>query len=384
MNRQEAKERIDKLKELIRHQRYLYHVLDKQDISDAAHDSLKHELAELEREYPEFVTPDSPTQRVGGEPLDAFKKHNHVHPMLSMEDVFSFAELEKWIERIQKYGSKEISRFITMTKIDGLAVSLTYKGGVFTLAATRGNGRVGEDITENVRTIESIPLKVRGDAPAEFEVRGEIYIDTADFEKLNKAREEAGETTFANPRNLAAGSIRQLDPAIAAARPLKFRAWSAYGLDSDSQLATLEALKELGFPVANYAEAESALDVKAIFDRMDKERADIPYQIDGLVVRVDDHAHFETLGVSGKAPRGLIAWKFPADEATTKVRSVEWHVGRTGKLTPVATVDPVFIAGTTVQHATLHNPDEIERLDIRLDDTVILIKSGDIIPNPSS
>jgi DNA ligase (NAD+) len=380
MNRQEAKERIDKLKELIRHQRYLYHVLDKQDISDAAHDSLKHELAELEREYPEFVTPDSPTQRVGGEPLDAFKKHNHVHPMLSMEDVFSFAELEKWIERIQKYGSKEISRFITMTKIDGLAVSLTYKGGVFTLAATRGNGRVGEDITENVRTIESIPLKVRGDAPAEFEVRGEIYIDTADFEKLNKAREEAGETTFANPRNLAAGSIRQLDPAIAAARPLKFRAWSAYGLDSDSQLATLEALKELGFPVANYAEAESALDVKAIFDRMDKERADIPYQIDGLVVRVDDHAHFETLGVSGKAPRGLIAWKFPADEATTKVRSVEWHVGRTGKLTPVATVDPVFIAGTTVQHATLHNPDEIERLDIRLDDTVILIKSGDIIP----
>lgn len=380
MNKQEAKERIEKLKELIRHQRYLYHVLDTPDISDAAHDSLKHELAELEREYPEFVTPDSPTQRVGGEALDAFKKHTHAHPMLSMEDVFSFGELKKWQERIEKYGSKSVDAFCTMTKIDGLAVSLTYKDGLFTLAATRGNGRIGEDITENVRTIESVPLKVRGDAPAEFEVRGEIYIDTADFEKLNEEREKAGEALFANPRNLAAGSIRQLDPAIAAARPLKFRAWSAYGIEADSQVSLLEALKDLGFPVANYQVAKAAKDVKNIFDDMDKGRATIPYQIDGLVVRVNDRKHFEALGTVGKAPRGLVAWKFPADEATTIVRSIEWHVGRTGKLTPVATVDPVFVAGTTVQHATLHNPDEIERLDIRLGDTVILIKSGDIIP----
>ncbi len=384
MNKAETKRRIEKLRALIDHHRHLYHVEDKQEISEAALDSLKAELQELEDAFPELITKNSPTQRVGGKPLEAFTKFKHRSRMLSMRDVFQFDELKKWQQRIQKISNKLIDEFYVMTKIDGLAVALIYENGELIIAATRGDGKIGEDVTQNIRTIESIPLTLRKTKEISFEgtieVRGEIYIRKSDFNALNALRKKEGLDEFANPRNLSAGSIRQLDPSIAASRPLRFRAWHLERIGQKTQEESIDYLKKLGFSVANGTLASSIEDVEKHYRKFEDKKEDIAYWIDGLVVRVNNHEDYDGLGIVGKAPRGLVAWKFPAEEATTIVRSVDWNVGRTGKLTPVATVEPIFVAGTTVTHATLHNLDEINRLDLRIGDTVILIKAGDIIP----
>lgn len=388
----EAEHRIQKLREVINHHRYLYHVKDQVEISDSALDSLKHELFMLEQQFPDLITPDSPTQRVGGEPLPKFEKVKHRHRMLSMEDVFSRGEFVDWLGRIEKVGGKKADDFYLMTKIDGLAVSLIYKDGVFISAATRGDGQVGENVTQNVKTIESIPLKLRELEPAEakkyahinfkgtFEVRGEIHMGKNEFKKMNSERKKRGETLFANPRNISAGSIRQLDPKIAASRPLDFRAWHLDVIGQKTHEESMEILKLLGFKVAPGKVLSSIDEIENYMNQMIADRDQIPYWIDGLVVRVNDHQYFSDLGVVGKTPRGIVAWKFPPEEVVTKVLEVNWFVGRTGKLTPVAIVEPVFLAGTTVQNASLHNPDEIARLGIKINDTVIITKAGDIIP----
>jgi DNA ligase (NAD+) len=408
MTKSEARERINKLRASINHHRYLYHVLDRQEISDEALDSLKHELFKLEQEFPELITSDSPTQRVGGEALSKFQKVVHEVRMLSIEDVFSFDEFEKWYQRaLERSGEKSLELYC-MVKLDGLAVSLEYEGGNLSLAATRGDGYVGEDVTRNVKTIESVPLTLR--VPSEEEitsffkrhenldcvalkkflceptkkitVRGEIYMPVKDFESLNKTREKAGEAKFANPRNVAAGSIRQLDPKIAASRPLAFFAWDLLtDVGQKTHYQELELLRLLGFrPTPEGLLAKNTREVEKYWKDLQKKRASLKYWIDGVVVRVNDNKVQSELGVVGKTPRGLSAWKLPAEEATTVVKEIEWNVGRTGALTPVAVVEPTFIAGTTVKHASLHNMDEIRRLGLKIGDTVILIKAGDIIP----
>lgn len=410
MTREEAKRRIEKLKEEINYHRYLYHVLDRQEISDAALDSLKHELFKLEQQFPEFITPDSPTQRVGGAPLPEFKKWRHEVPMLSIEDVFNPGELNEWKERIQKILPYEIFDYYAEIKMDGLAVTLIYEDGLFKVGATRGDGKVGEDVTQNLKTIEAIPLRLRVPSGKEIdafvqrfrkdglddkklryalstlrgriEVRGEVFMTKKVFEELNKMQEKAGLAPFANPRNAAAGSVRQLDPKITASRKLDFY---GYALVSDLGQTTHEQaheiLKLIGIKVNPLNEYCRTLeDVVAYHKRIYEKRPHLPYWTDGVVVNINKITTFEKLGVVGKAPRGMIAFKFPPEQATTRVREVLWQVGRTGAVTPVAVMDPVFIAGTTVTHSTLHNIDEIERLGLKVGDTVIVEKAGDVIP----
>lgn len=386
MTKTEAKQRIEKLKQVIEKHRYEYHVLDQQSISDSVLDSLKHELYSLEQLYPDFITSDSPTQRVEGKPLENFQKIKHTRPMLSMEDVFSMEEFEAWYARIQKRTEQTQTDLFCMPKLDGLAVSLVYVDGRLASAATRGDGMVGEDVTQNIKTIESIPLKLEllahGSLPERIEVRGEIYLPLKAFEKLNKQLAKAGKPTLANPRNAAAGSIRQLDPSVAASRPLAFVAWDLLtNLEQKTTDASWQLLMQMGFrPAPESGVCTSLKEVEEQWRALQKRRAKLDYWIDGMVIRVNDRALYERLGVIGKTPRGLVAWKFPAEEATTVVKEIEWFVGRTGALTPVAVLEPTLIAGTTVQHASLHNLDEIERLDVRKGDTVILYKAGDIIP----
>ncbi len=382
MDKDKAKDRIEKLRKTIEKHRHEYHVLDKQSISDAALDSLKHELYNLEQEHPSLITPDSPTQRVGGAPLDKFVKVTHTHRMLSMEDVFSRDEIEGWFTRIKKLTSKKLE-FLCMPKLDGLAVSLIYENGILVQAATRGNGTIGENVTQNIKTIQSIPLKLESDKlPRLVEVRGEIYLSVKEFEKLNKEQVKLGKSEFANPRNAAAGSIRQLNPKIAASRNLSFIAWqliSDFGHKTSEE--SWDILKDLGFrPAPDSKLCKTLEEAESHWHALQKKRSKLNYWVDGMVVRVNSNNEFERLGVVGKTPRGLVAWKFPAEEATTIVKKIEWFVGRTGALTPVAQVDPTWIGGTTVQHASLHNIEEIERLDVREGDTVILYKAGDIIP----
>ena len=386
MTKEEAKKRIEKLRETIDEYRYAYHVLNKSVISDAALDSLKHELFKLEQEFPELITPDSPTQRVAGKPLAGFKKVTHRHPMLSMEDVFNPDELKAWHERIQKLVPTTKLDFYTEIKMDGLAVSLIYKDGIFHQGSTRGDGRIGEDVTQNLKTVEAIPLrlrKVKGvDVGGEVEIRGEVYMSKKAFDALNREAKKKGEEKFANPRNASAGAIRQLDPKITASRKLSFYGYALVSdLGASSHEEGHELMKKLGIPV-NPLNSYSK-DLKAVeqfHKKIEEKRDKLPYWTDGVVVVVNNDKTFNRLGVVGKAPRGIIAYKFPAEQATTKVKEVRWQVGRTGVLTPVATMDPVFVGGTTVQHATLHNMDEIERLGLKIGDTVILEKAGDIIP----
>jgi DNA ligase (NAD+) len=386
MTKTEAKKRIEQLKQVIAEHRYNYHVLDKLTLSEAVLDSLKHELYTLEQSHPEFITPDSPTQRVGGEPLSKFEKVRHARPMLSMEDVFSQKEFEAWQARLEKHLRKKVVELFCMPKLDGLAVSLVYEDGVLITAATRGNGQVGEDVTMNVKTIDSVPLCLRSAKgltyPKRVEVRGEIYIPEKAFKQLNQQMKKEGKPEYANPRNTAAGSIRQLDSKITASRGLAFVAWD---LDADFGQKTMDEewklMKELGFvPVPESVLLTGIHEVEKHWYQLQKKREKLGYWIDGMVVRVNDNQLYDELGVVGKTPRGLVAWKFPAEEATTVVREIQWTVGRTGALTPVAVVEPTWIGGTTVQHASLHNMDEIERLDVRVGDTVVLYKAGDIIP----
>jgi len=387
MTKAEAKQRIAKLREHIDHYRYQYHVLDRSEISDAALDSLKHELQALETEFPDLVTQDSPTQRVGGLPLPKFKKAPHVAPMLSLNDAFDESEILAWAERNRKLlGPNVRHTYFSELKVDGLAVSLTYRAGVLVRAATRGDGRTGEDVTHNARTIEAIPLRLRSvkfGLPAELEIRGEVYMPKKVFDELNQHAKKSGGQVFANPRNAAAGAVRQLDPKVTASRHLSFLAYDIVtGLGLPTHQAVHERLSALGFQSGRHNQAcKNLFEVQAHYETVRKLREKLPFWIDGIVVTINELATFKRLGVIGKTPRGAIAYKYPAEQATTVVEDIRVQVGRTGALTPVAHLRPVQVAGSTVKRATLHNLDEIQRLDVRIGDTVILQKAGDIIPD---
>ena len=388
MDKAAAKARIEKLRELINDYRYHYHVLDESIMSEAAADSLKHELAKLEEHFPDLITPDSPTQRVAGRALDKFEKVKHEKRMISLADVFSRAEVEDWLERNKKLiAGGTIPELFTDIKMDGLACSLHYKDGLLNQAVTRGDGLVGENVTMNVRTIENIPLKI--DEMGDVEVRGEVIIFKKDFEKLNEKQQKLGEKPFANARNLAAGSIRQLDPKIAASRPLKFMAYDLVKPDLETYKKAYEKLRALKFRTSNEDRIFSLKngtyenDGQNLFDyikNLDEYRQTLPFNTDGMVIKINDRKVYDSLGIVGKTPRAAIAYKFPAEESTTKVKDIVISIGRTGAATPVALLEPVEVAGSTVRHASVHNADEISRLDLRIGDTVIIYKAGDIIP----
>jgi len=384
----EARERAEKLRKAITEYRTLQHEKDESPISPEALDSLKHELAELERKHPSLRTPDSPTQKVAGAPLPELKKVRHAFPQWSLDDAFTEAELRAFDERVrralEKTGTKDAAlAYDTELKIDGLHIVLTYEKGKLMTAATRGDGVVGEDVTHNVRTIAGIPDTLP--RPIDLVAEGEVYMTRSGLAKLNQEREQAGQPLFANPRNAAAGSLRQLDPAVAAARPLAVFLYdvdaSSEGLP-DTQTGELEYLKELGLPVnPHHIRARTLPEVLAYWEKWQGEtRETLDYQLDGVVLKVDERAYQEALGYTGKGPRFSIALKFPAEQVTTIVEDIALQIGRTGVLTPVAHLSPVQVAGTTVARATLHNEDFIVEKDIRIGDTVILQKAGDIIP----
>lgn len=392
MTKTDAAERIAKLRREIEHHRYLYHVLDRSEISDAALDSLKHELQRLEEQYPDLITQDSPTQRVGGQPLEQFAKVRHAVPMLSLEDAFDEEELRAWETRLRKLLPRTQLDYYAEVKIDGLSVALVYEDGLFVQGATRGDGTTGEDVTQNVKTIEAVPLRipierlpkaVRPAATRRLEVRGEVYLRKDVLAELNRAQAKREEPLFANPRNAAAGAVRQLDPKVTASRRLNFYAWELVSdLGQKTHQGSHELAKLLGFPTNPLNEHCADLSaVVAYHERIGKLREKLPYQIDGVVVNVNDREAFAKLGVVGKTPRGSLAFKYPAEQATSVVKDIVVQVGRTGALTPVAHLRPVSVAGTTVSRATLHNEDEIRRLDVRIGDTVIIQKAGDIIPD---
>ena len=394
-----VKERALKLKRAINKYRYQYHVLNSLEISEEALDSLKHELKKLEDAHPELITPDSPTQRVAGEPLKGFKKVSHKVRMLSLEDVFSEEEFLEWVGRIKKVlGVASPPELFAEQKFDGLAVSLIYKDGFLERAATRGDGQVGENVTSNIRTIEAIPLslefhdgKISAKAKkeilalikkGEIEVRGEVIINKKNFEKINKLQERRGEQVYANPRNLAAGSLRQLDSKITAERRLDFHAWDIASDISKFHSEEHNILRTLGFKTDPEAKVfKNPGDLFRLKDKIEKEREKLAYDIDGLVVQINDNEVFKRLGVVGKAPRGSIAYKYSPKQATTKVSEIRVQVGRTGVLTPIAFLEPVEVGGVTISRATLHNQDEIKRLGLKIGDTVIVGRAGDVIPD---
>lgn len=415
MKKQEVKNRIEKLKKEINYHRYLYHVKDRQEVSDEALDSLKNELFKLEQEFPEFITSDSPTQRVGGKAINGFKKYEHSEPMLSLFDAFSEQDMRDWEIRISKYltprsplpirrgGVRRLDYFCEL-KLDGLAGALRYEKGKFIQGATRGDGRIGEDVTQNLKTIESIPLELRIPSEAELEkiglnktqikkileevkngkveVRGEAIMTKKTLEELNKKNKRLGKPILANPRNAAAGSIRQLDPKLAAERKLDFYVHGLvndFGLDTQEQKYNL--IKLLGFKVVKENRYCKDLDEVIKFHHSWEEKKDkMPYFFDGVVVKVNNIKIWDELGVVGKGPRYMMAYKFAGEQVTTKLVDITWQVGRTGILTPTATLEPVNVGGVTVTHATLHNMDEIERLGIRIGDTVIIERAGEVIP----
>ncbi len=381
-------DRINELKQLMNKYSHEYYVLDEPTVPDGVYDGLMKELKELEAANPELVSVDSPSQRIGGKPSDGFEKFTHSQRMMSLLDCFSDKEAKAWFERIKKLNSKvEHTEFWVDSKKDGLACALHYEDGVLVRAVTRGDGTVGELVTANIRTIPSVPLRLRGDSiftRGRTEVRGEIIMTKKDFDALNKTREKSGQPIFANPRNLAAGTIRQLDPRLVAERPLQFHGYDLIR-DDASEVPTVSSaymnMSELGFIIDKEAHKEKTLaSVLAYANNFDLTRLNLPYHTDGLVIKIDDRSLQADLGSVGKNPRGAIAYKYPAEQATTIVKDIVISIGRTGAATPVAVFDPVVVAGSTVQHASLHNSDEIERKDIRVGDTVIIYKAGDIIP----
>lgn len=391
MEKDQAKERIAKLREVLADLSYAYYVLDDPKASDAEYDSLFHELVSLEKEYPDLVAPDSPTQKVGGEALKKFVSVAHASPMMSLNDAFSEEEVKEWyarLGRIIKPQKIDASGYFCEIKMDGLAISLIYEKGKLAGAVTRGDGKVGEDITNNARTIKAIPYQLRQASKyydlaknKSIEIRGEIYLPKKSFEALNAERAKKGEALFANPRNAAAGSVRQLDPKITASRKLSFMAYALIGIETKTHEEEHQIAKDLGLPTNNYNQSAKRIDdVISIWHQWDKIRARLPYQIDGMVVNINDERLFREFGVVGKAPRGAVALKWPAEEVTTKLEDISVQVGRTGVLTPVAHLKPTVVAGSTVSRATLHNMDELEKKDIRIGDTVVLRKAGDVIP----
>lgn len=382
MEKSEVKQKIDTLIERLNKYAYEYYVLDQPSVPDGEYDRLFHELLQLEEAYPEFIQAHSPTRRVGDEPLEGFQKVEHEVPMLSLGNAFDEGELRDFHRRVTQGLNSEQVTYVCELKIDGLAVSLTYEDGQFVQGSTRGDGRVGEDITSNLRTIRSVPLTVQ--EKRTMEVRGEAFMPRDSFIKLNEIREEKGEPLFANPRNAAAGSLRQLDPKIAASRNLDLFLFG-YGQWEIDEITThserLQFLDEQGFKINR--EWKKCTTIDEVIDYVNhwtENRRNVPYEIDGIVIKVDDLQKQEQLGFTARTPRWAIAYKFPATEAVTKITDVELSVGRTGVVTPTAILEPVFIDGSTVGRATLHNADQIRALDIRIGDTVILKKAGDIIP----
>ena len=381
-------QQIDTLRHDLRRYEYEYHVLDNPTIPDAEYDRLFHQLKALEAAHPELITADSPTQRVGAKPLSGFAQIRHEIPMLSLDNAFSDEEFYAFVKRIEDRLIRlpEPLTFCCEPKLDGLAVSILYVNGVLTQAATRGDGTTGEDITANIRTIRNIPLQLLMDnPPARLEVRGEVFMPHAGFERLNQLALEKGEKTFANPRNAAAGSLRQLDPKITSKRPLVLNAYGigiAEGVDlPNTHYDRLQWLKSIGIPVNPEIRLCNGTDEVLDFYRdIQNKRSSLGYDIDGTVLKINDIALQEKLGFISKAPRWAIAYKFPAQEELTRLNDVEFQVGRTGAITPVAKLEPVFVAGVTVSNATLHNGDEIERLDIAIGDTVVIRRAGDVIP----
>jgi DNA ligase (NAD+) len=383
MTKHEAKTRIERLKEKIKELNYQYFVLDKSEVSEAVRDSLKAELKKLEEENPEFITPDSPTQRVGSVLSEKFGKVKHMTPKKSLTDAFSEADVRDWFDRAAKMIPPEKIHFVCELKIDGLNITVIYENGKFVRALTRGDGEEGEDVTHTVRTIESIPLELN--EPIDLEVSGEVYISKADFQKINDEQLRRGEEVFANPRNAAAGSVRQLDPAVTAARGLSafFYELGRNNMERPpkTQHEVLERFQELGLMVnKEYRLLGNIDDVLDFLKQAHQKRENLPFEIDGVVIKIDDKAQQTSLGFTAKAPRYAIAYKFPAEQSTTKVLDIHVQVGRTGALTPVAVLQPVRVAGSTISRATLHNEDELARKDIRIGDTVIIQKAGDVIP----
>jgi DNA ligase (NAD+) len=377
-----AKERVSELRAEIEEHDRRYYIEAAPTISDQDYDRLYRELKDLEAEHPELVDPDSPTQRVSGAPLDAFRQIKHRTPMLSLDNTYSETEITEFYRRIQRLLRLDRVKTIIEPKVDGVAISLFYRNGSLEYAATRGNGDMGDDVTQNVRTIRGIPVRLK--PPKEIEVRGEVYLPKSIFNDLNAGREAAGETPFANPRNAAAGSLKQLDARIVAERRLGI-IFYGFGWLSDSEIKAhreaLERLAHWGFPThSRIWNAESAEEIITALRELDKIRNDFRYETDGAVVKVDDYEQRERLGFTSKAPRWAIAYKYQAERAETRLLSIEVHVGRSGKLTPVANLEPVFVSGTTVARATLHNGEEIKRKDIRIGDVVVIEKSGEIIP----
>jgi len=390
MTRKEAAARLTRLRALIDDQRHARHVLGNEDLTEGALDSLKHELARLEGQYPELVTPDSPSQRVAGGVLPGFSRVAHVDEqgrpsrMHSLSDVFDEKELEKWLERLRGIVGDDADRLYCDPKLDGLAVELVYEDGLLTRGVTRGDGDVGEDVTANLRTVAAVPLGLRGDYPSVLVVRGEAFMTRKAFARLNAAQETAGLPSFANPRNAAAGSLRQLDAAVSASRELSFLAYGlgmSLGAQRPTHAENLAALRAWGIPANLEGRAVPGLAAAIAYHQDLQSRRDrLAYEVDGTVIRLDGTASFAEAGIVGKGPRGAVAFKFPAMEATTVLRGIEVQVGRTGVLTPVAQLDPVQVGGVTVSRATLHNADEIERLGLRIGDTVVLHRAGDVIP----
>ncbi|MFC1847022.1 NAD-dependent DNA ligase LigA [Chloroflexota bacterium] len=381
----DIKRKLEDLRAEINRHNHLYHVLDSPEISDAEYDGLMRRLQQLEAEYPQFITADSPTQRVGAAPLEAFGIVNHSIPLLSLGNAFSREELKKWYERIQKLADGIEIDFVCEHKIDGLAVALTYEEGRFTIGATRGDGLRGENITQNLKTIRSIPLSVSKNTPGKFEVRGEVFLPRAGFEKLNRERAEDRLPLFANPRNAAAGSVRQLDPHITTGRPLDIYIYMlGYPADGErlkSHWETLEYLKSLGFKVnPNNKRLYSIEQVEEYYDKWLDERENLPYEADGIVVKVNSIELQQKMGSIGHEPRWAVAYKFPAVQGNTLLKEIKISVGRMGTMNPYAVLEPVSIGGVTIRQATLHNEDDIRRKDIRESDTVIIQRAGDVIP----
>ena len=383
----QARQQHQELSQQLHHHSYLYHALDTPQITDAEYDRLMQQLLKLEQQYPDLVTPESPSQRVGSTPLDSFPQAQHATPMLSLENAFNAEDLREFDARLKRFLSRtQEVEYICEPKLDGVAIALTYEQGKLVRGATRGNGTTGEDITQNVRTIKAIPLQLQGDFPERLEVRGEIYMELAAFRQLNEQRRELGETTYANPRNLTAGSLRQLDPRLTAARPLTISCYGSgeiSGAPPQSHFELLSSLRRWGLKV-NLETVRVVRGISAVIERyqtLHEERDSLPFEIDGMVVKANSIELQHELGEKSRTPRWAIATKFPARQEETVLESVRFQVGRTGAITPVANLRPVNVSGVTVSSASLHNWDEIERLNIMVGDTVIVERAGDVIPD---
>src|SRR6058998_3867715 len=384
MERKEAQRKIAQLRAEIRKHDRLYYEEAAPIISDHEYDRLYKELLDLETQFPDLLTPDSPTQRVGGKPLQAFEQVSHLIPMLSLDNTYSEEEVETFYARLQRLLPNEKIPVVVEPKVDGVAVSLIYENGKLRQAATRGDGNVGDNITQNMRTIRSVPERLRDNAPKLLEVRGEVYMDRKGFEKLNDEREKEGLALFANPRNAAAGSLKQLDPSIVAKRPLGivlYGTGATEGVDVDLHSEIFPLLKKLGLPgTERWWVAESVGEILDAIHELDTIRHNFAYQTDGAVIKVDSFSQRDRLGFTAKSPRWAIAYKYAAERVETRLNDIIIQVGRTGILTPVAVLEPVVVSGSTVGRATLHNEDEIKRKDIRIGDTVVIEKAGEVIP----